>query len=58
MLSYNMPVVQQNAAAYLQHLCFNDDQIKSEVRKLGVYICCIFTFMKSNFGFITLPGSR
>ncbi|CAK8672686.1 catenin delta-1-like isoform X2 [Clavelina lepadiformis] len=35
MLSYNMPVVQENAAAYLQHLCYSDDKIKSDVRKLG-----------------------
>jgi len=35
MLSYEMPIVQQNAAAYLQHLCFNNDKVKEDVRKLG-----------------------
>nr|CAB3234375.1 catenin delta-1 [Phallusia mammillata] len=35
MLSYNMPVVQQNAAGYIQHLCFNNDKIKADVRTLG-----------------------
>ena len=35
MLSYNMPVVQQNAAAYLQHLSYCDDETKTNVRKLG-----------------------
>jgi len=27
--------VQQNAAAYIQHLCFNNDKMKADVRKLG-----------------------
>ena len=35
MLSYNMLQVQQNAAAYIQHLCFNNDKVKADVRKLG-----------------------
>jgi hypothetical protein len=35
MLSYNMLQVQQNAAAYVQHLSFNNDKIKADVRKLG-----------------------
>jgi len=35
MLRYNMKIVQENAAAYIQHLCFNNDQIKTEVRLLG-----------------------
>lgn len=35
MLTYNMKVVQQNAAAYIQHLCFNNDPIKKKVRDLG-----------------------
>lgn len=35
MLSYPMEVVQQNAAAYLQHLCFNDNNVKANVRRLG-----------------------
>nr|XP_009860529.1 catenin delta-1 isoform X2 [Ciona intestinalis] len=35
MLTYNLPIVQQNAAAYIQHLCFNDDKLKADVRKLG-----------------------
>lgn len=35
MLTYNVKVVQQNAAAYIQHLCFNNDPIKADVRELG-----------------------
>ncbi|XP_077967690.1 splicing regulator ARVCF-like isoform X2 [Styela clava] len=34
MLSYPIDVVQLNAAAYLQHLCFNDNNIKANVRRL------------------------
>ncbi|TNN24875.1 Catenin delta-2 [Liparis tanakae] len=31
MLQHHFPSVQANAAAYLQHLCFGDNRIKSEV---------------------------
>lgn len=31
MLQHQFPSVQSNAAAYLQHLCFGDNKIKSEV---------------------------
>lgn len=34
MLQHQFPSVQSNAAAYLQHLCFGDNKIKSEVRPL------------------------
>lgn len=32
MLQHQFPSVQSNAAAYLQHLCFGDNKIKSEVK--------------------------
>ena len=32
---YHHNEIQQNAAAYLQHLSYSDDEVKSEVRKLG-----------------------
>ncbi|XP_008291189.1 plakophilin-4 isoform X3 [Stegastes partitus] len=35
MLQHHFPSVQANAAAYLQHLCFGDNRIKSEVCRLG-----------------------
>uniref|UniRef100_A0A672QH45 Catenin delta-2-like n=1 Tax=Sinocyclocheilus grahami TaxID=75366 RepID=A0A672QH45_SINGR len=35
MLQHQFPSVQSNAAAYLQHLCFGDNKIKSEIRRLG-----------------------
>ncbi|KAM9709135.1 LOW QUALITY PROTEIN: plakophilin-4-like [Menidia menidia] len=35
MLQHHFPSVQANAAAYLQHLCFGDNRIKSEVGRLG-----------------------
>ncbi|XP_058509929.1 plakophilin-4-like isoform X10 [Solea solea] len=35
MLQHHFPSVQANAAAYLQHLCFGDNQIKAEVCRLG-----------------------
>ncbi|XP_031413982.1 plakophilin-4 isoform X3 [Clupea harengus] len=35
MLQHQFPSVQANAAAYLQHLCFGDNRIKSEVCRLG-----------------------
>ncbi len=31
MLQHQFPSVQSNAAAYLQHLCYGDNKIKSEV---------------------------
>lgn len=31
MLQHHFPSVQANAAAYLQHLCFGDNRVKSEV---------------------------
>lgn len=34
MLQHQFPSVQSNAAAYLQHLCFGDNKIKAEVRRL------------------------
>lgn len=37
MLQHQFPSVQANAAAYLQHLCFGDNKIKTEVR----YKCLI-----------------
>ncbi|KAL2088057.1 hypothetical protein ACEWY4_016885 [Coilia grayii] len=35
MLQHSFPSVQTNAAAYLQHLCYGDNRIKSEVCRLG-----------------------
>ncbi|XP_030613838.1 plakophilin-4 isoform X2 [Archocentrus centrarchus] len=35
MLQHHFPSVQANAAAYLQHLCFGDNGVKSEVCRLG-----------------------
>uniref|UniRef100_A0A8K9WPM0 Catenin delta 2 n=1 Tax=Oncorhynchus mykiss TaxID=8022 RepID=A0A8K9WPM0_ONCMY len=35
MLQHQFPSVQSNAAAYLQHLCFGDNNIKSEIRRQG-----------------------
>lgn len=35
MLQHQFPSVQSNAAAYLQHLCFGDNKIKSEVLITG-----------------------
>ncbi|XP_070693735.1 plakophilin-4 isoform X2 [Pempheris klunzingeri] len=35
MLQHHFPSVQANAAAYLQHLCFGDNRIKTEVCRLG-----------------------
>lgn len=35
MLQHQFPSVQSNAAAYLQHLCFGDNKIKTEVNKRG-----------------------
>jgi len=35
MLAYNIKVVQINAAAFIQHLCFNNDDVKTRVRELG-----------------------
>lgn len=38
MLSYTITEVQENAAAYLQHLCYGDDRVKKSVRQLGVLV--------------------
>ncbi|XP_058878176.1 catenin delta-2-like isoform X3 [Acipenser ruthenus] len=35
MLQHQFPSVQSNAAAYLQHLCFGDNKVKSEIRRQG-----------------------
>ncbi|XP_030285330.1 plakophilin-4 isoform X1 [Sparus aurata] len=35
MLQHHFPSVQANAAAYLQHLCYGDNRIKTEVCRLG-----------------------
>uniref|UniRef100_UPI00358FBABB catenin delta-2-like n=1 Tax=Myxine glutinosa TaxID=7769 RepID=UPI00358FBABB len=35
MLQHELQAVQANAAAYLQHICYGDDAVKTEVRKLG-----------------------
>ncbi|NXM59279.1 PKP4 protein, partial [Illadopsis cleaveri] len=35
MLQHQFPSVQANAAAYLQHLCFGDNKVKTEVCRLG-----------------------
>ncbi|KAF1382494.1 hypothetical protein PFLUV_G00144370 [Perca fluviatilis] len=35
MLQHHFPSVQANAAAFLQHLCFGDNRVKSEVCRLG-----------------------
>ncbi|XP_063068807.1 plakophilin-4 [Engraulis encrasicolus] len=35
MLQHSFPSVQANAAAYLQHLCYGENRIKSEVCRLG-----------------------
>ncbi|XP_042302292.1 catenin delta-1 isoform X6 [Sceloporus undulatus] len=34
MLGFRLDAVKSNAAAYLQHLCFRNDKVKTEVRKL------------------------
>ncbi|KAM9554374.1 catenin delta-1 isoform 3-T3 [Guaruba guarouba] len=34
MLSFRLDTVKSNAAAYLQHLCYRNDKVKTEVRKL------------------------
>lgn len=34
MLSYRVDAVRANAAAFLQHLCFRNDKVKSEVRRM------------------------
>ncbi|GCB87107.1 hypothetical protein scyTo_0027833, partial [Scyliorhinus torazame] len=34
MLNYKLDAVKSNAAAYLQHLCFRNDKLKTEVRRL------------------------
>lgn len=46
MLQHQFPSVQSNAAAYLQHLCFGDNKIKSEVKHTPLYarqLFCIFS---------------
>ncbi|XP_051565742.1 plakophilin-4-like isoform X2 [Myxocyprinus asiaticus] len=35
MLQHQFPSVQANAAAYLQHLCYGDNHVKTEVCRLG-----------------------
>uniref|UniRef100_A0A671P771 Plakophilin-4-like n=1 Tax=Sinocyclocheilus anshuiensis TaxID=1608454 RepID=A0A671P771_9TELE len=35
MLQHQFPSVQANAAAYLQHLCYRDNHVKTEVCRLG-----------------------
>uniref|UniRef100_A0A3B3RFW7 Plakophilin 4 n=1 Tax=Paramormyrops kingsleyae TaxID=1676925 RepID=A0A3B3RFW7_9TELE len=37
MLQHQFPSVQANAAAYLQHLCFGDNRVKSEVQGGGAF---------------------
>ena len=34
-LTHTSDVIKENAAAYLQHLCYNDDNIKSKARSLN-----------------------
>jgi hypothetical protein len=34
-LNHTSDVIKENAAAYLQHLCYNDDNIKSKTRSLN-----------------------
>ncbi|OWK18169.1 CTNND1 [Cervus elaphus hippelaphus] len=34
MLGYRLDAVKSNAAAYLQHLCYRNDKVKTDVRKL------------------------
>ncbi|XP_074810615.1 catenin delta-1 isoform X4 [Natator depressus] len=34
MLNFRLDAVKSNAAAYLQHLCYRNDKVKTEVRKL------------------------
>ncbi|XP_030041971.1 catenin delta-1 isoform X3 [Microcaecilia unicolor] len=34
MLNFRLDAVKSNAAAYLQHLCYQNDKVKTEVRKL------------------------
>uniref|UniRef100_H3AB31 Catenin delta 1 n=1 Tax=Latimeria chalumnae TaxID=7897 RepID=H3AB31_LATCH len=34
MLNFRLDTVKSNAAAYLQHLCFRNDKVKSDVRRL------------------------
>ncbi|CAF1295395.1 unnamed protein product [Rotaria sp. Silwood1] len=40
-LSHTSDVIKENAAAYLQHLCFNDDNIKSKTRSLNGIACLV-----------------
>jgi hypothetical protein len=34
-LTHTSDIIKENAAAYLQHLCYNDDNIKSKTRSLN-----------------------
>lgn len=34
MLGFRLDAVKSNAAAYLQHLCYRNDKVKTDVRKL------------------------
>ncbi len=41
MLQHHFPSVQANAAAYLQHLCYGDNRIKSEVGIVSLIPRCV-----------------
>ncbi|KFO24145.1 Plakophilin-4 [Fukomys damarensis] len=36
-LQHQFPIVQANAAVYLQHMCFSDNKVKMEVYRLGCF---------------------
>lgn len=41
MLQHQFPSVQSNAAAYLQHLCFGDNKIKTEVLIIQTWVLLV-----------------
>lgn len=50
MLQHQFPSVQSNAAAYLQHLCFGDNKIKSEVLTGSLVQQCLIYMDSSELG--------
>lgn len=49
MLQHHFPSVQANAAAYLQHLCFGDNRVKTEVGVLLLIPYTLITVSYFNF---------
>ncbi|OXB85017.1 UNVERIFIED_CONTAM: hypothetical protein H355_016139, partial [Colinus virginianus] len=65
MLSHPIDPVKSNAAAYLQHLCYENDKIKKDVRHLkGIPILffgteiCFCSLMIKTTNFVTSSGNR